>query len=549
MNMLDRLIGYVSPSTGLRRAEARATLQQVANLFGSSTGPYDAAKLHRLNNMRLAIVKENEVATSDIEFLRAQSWNLYRNNPSARKIVRTLEAKVIGKGMRPESLAMNLDGTPNVEFRAKAAELWASIQTGFDARGLPGKGGLTMSGLQKLALRSVILSGDTLYRVRPVTPEKQSAHDIPVPVMLQMIDSARLADESELNVRLPDGHSVFRGIELNGNNERVRYWLRSNSLQAGVYTRGDAKPFNVSEIGHLYLEEDIDQYRGTPWFASAIASIRDTGDLNYNILKGSAMAACVVASYKKPTGATRFGLNASTAVSQTSADGTDLTDGDGNTLTKFSPGMLINEGKDGEFRLHSPNQPNTNLEAFVQHLQRGTATAIPGVKGSTITGDYRNSSFSSERSADNDCWPEIQDVQEWFAASYCQPIYETVIRAGMLSGYFDGVVSVEEFQSNPGYYSLADWQGPIALSINPKDDAKAAQARIQSGLTSPQMECRRVNTNWRDILNDVAELYAVAEQKNIPPEFVNSIMGIDTSDVIAAATVATQQTQPEVVNA
>jgi capsid protein len=184
-----------------------------------------------------------------------------------------------------------------------------------------------------------------------------------------------------------------------------------------------------------------------------------------------------------------------------------------------------------------------NPEAFVQHLQRGTASAMPGTKASTVTGDYRNSSFSSERSADNDCWPEIQIVQEWFASHYCQPIWETVLRTAIMEGYFDGIVSAEEFQESPNRYSAANWQGPIALSINPKDDEEASAARIRNGRSSPQMECAKVNVNWRDVLSDFAEFYQVARQKGIPDEVVNNILGVDAQDQIAAAAMAETQQQ------
>lgn len=532
MNMLDRIIGYLSPEAGMRRANARASLQQIQKLTGSGTGPYDAAKINRLNLLQRSIVKENEVSGSSLDYLRAESWNLYRNNPSARKIVRNLEAKVIGKGMSPESLATLPDGTPHVEFRARAKQLWASLESGFDARGLPGKGGLTLTGLQKLALRSAILSGETLSRLRPISPEKQRAHDLPIAVAIQLVDPCRLADESEIPAgRIASGNTVFRGIELNAQNERVAYWLRVQPAYAPGNAIGEVKRFPLNELCHLFIEEDIDQLRGVPWFSAAILQMRSTADLQHNVLKATAMGACVVGTYSKPTGATRFGLNSS-GTSSTSADGTDLTDADGNAITKIQPGMLINTGKDGAFELHSPNQPNMNPEGFVQHLQRGTATAFPGIKASTITGDYRNSSFSSERSADNDTWPELHDLQSWFAASFCQPVYETVLRNAVMSGYFEGIVTAEEFQASPGRFSSAKWQGPVALSINPKDDAESATLRIKAGLSSPQMECAKVNVNWRDVLNDIAELYEVAEEKDIPEEVVNNIMGVDASDIV-----------------
>ena len=527
MNALDRVIGWISPDRALKRLEARASLQQVNKLLGTGKGTYTAANQSRLNWMRQPVVKGNEVPSSRLEFLRAQSWDLYRDNPSCRKIIRSLEAKVIGPGMNPESLAVDVDGSPHVEFRARAKQLWTSLQSGFDSRGLPAKGGLTMAGQQKMALRSTILSGDTLYRAKPITEREQKKRDIPIPLTLQLIDTYRLADMSEVpRQELPKEHTVFRGIELDADNLRVAYWLKSLRIDESIFTPSTVTRIPFEKMGHLYLEEDIDQLRGVPWFSSAILRAKRTEDLEYNVLVASAMAACVVGTYSKPTGATRFGLN---------ADGSDLTDTDGNAITKIQPGMIANVGKDGKFELSSPNQPNMNPEAFVQHLQRGTATAVPGIKASTITGDYRNSSFSSERSADNDVWPELKDVQEWFASSYCQPVWETILRSAMQEGYFDGVVSFEEFQASPGRFSAANWQGPVALSINPKDDAAAASARISGGLSSLQMECAKINVNWRDVLNDAAELYSVAKEKGIPPEVINNIMGVDTQDQLAVA--------------
>lgn len=542
MNLLDAVIGFFSPEAGIRRAQFRASLQQVNKLLGSGKGAYSAANINRLNLSRSVITKENEISGSRIDFLRAQSWDLYRDNPSCRKIIRSLEAKVIGKGMHPESLAAFGDGSPNVAFRERAMLLWERLQSGFDSRGLPGKGGLTMGCQQRLALRTTILSGDTLYRVKPITQDEQKRRNLPIAIVLQLVDSCRLADESEIRSgSIDDGNTVFRGVEFNAMNERVAYWVKSASVTNSAATPATATRIPVDKMGHLFIEEDIDQARGVPWFSSAILRARRTDDLEYNVLTASAMAACVVAAYSKPTGAARLGLNQTSEYQSGTADGSDLTDTDGNTVTKIQPGLVVNKGKDGSFELMSPNQPNMNPEAFVQHLQRGTASALPGTKASTVTGDYRNSSFSSERSADNDCWPEIQIVQEWFASHYCQPVWETILRTAILEGYFDGIVSAEEFQEDPQRFCAANWQGPVALSINPKDDAAAASARISGGLSSLQTECAKINANWRDVLNDIAELYAVAKSKGIPPEVINNIMGVDAQDQVAASVMEEKQ--------
>ena len=92
MNALDRLISYLSPAAGLRRMAARASLQQIAQLTGTPRGPYAAANVNRLNPLAQAVTKENQVSGSRVDSLRSQSWDLFRDNPSARKIVRTIVA-------------------------------------------------------------------------------------------------------------------------------------------------------------------------------------------------------------------------------------------------------------------------------------------------------------------------------------------------------------------------------------------------------------------------------------------------------------------------
>lgn len=525
MNIVDRMIAVVSPAWALSRVSARATLQQIAEVVGTNSG-YAAGKLTRMTRGRMGSgLKENQIDSGNLNNARSAAWQAWRDNPYARKIVRAVEAKVIGPAMKPESLATNADGSPDTAFRKRAKQLWQSIETGFDVRGLPGHGGQSMSGLQRLALRTCVLSGNLLYRLVPIDNAEMLRRDLPVPLAVQFVDVSRLTDNVPSH-QLPAGHFVFRGIEFTAAGERAAYWL-TNGTAAG----GDPTRITAAELRHLFVEDDVDQVFGVTWFAPSVLQLRDTTDLEYNVVKSTAMGACVVASYKKATGKTRLGLNAAAENQTGTYDGTDLTDADGNAITKIQPGMFINTGADGEFQLHSPNQPNINPEGFVQHMLRGVAAGVPGIKSSTIIGDYRQSSFSSEKSADNDIWPEVHSLQDWFATGFCQPIYEAVIRAAVLGGYFAGIVEADEFSANRGRYLATKWQGPVAQSINPEKDVTAAAMRMKHGQSSPQMECARVNVNWIDVLNDVADFYSTAKAKGIPEEVVNNIFSVDQQDV------------------
>lgn len=500
---------------------SRATMDQIEAFSGSGAG-YDAGKKNRLAGWVTQGAKENALPHEQITNLRDRSWHLYRNNPHAKKIVRSIESRVIGDGISLESLATKADGSSLDDFRKRAKQLWEEIGAGFDFRGMPGQGGLSFVGLKKMALRASIMSGGAMAQLRPITKQEQRERSLPVPLTLQLIDIERLWQERIGNPN--DGENViYRGIELDRNGRRVRYWVSEVDPQIAGYL-GEPKPIPASEIIHLFVEEDIDQYHGVPWFAPALLKAQRTDDYEYNELIAAAMSACVVMAVKRATGGGKLGLNIGANESST--------DGDGNQYTKLAPGMIIDVGKDGAIEGFNPMRPGTNAESFIQHLLRSTAGAFPGVKSSTVTGDFRNSSFSSERSAENDAFPEVLGVQEWFAVSFLQPIYDRVLDAAVADGYFDGIITADEYNANRARFQKAKWQGPVSLSITPKDDVQAAMMRIQSGISTPQIECAKLNLNWRDIVTQYGEFITFAEQQNIPVEFVNSILGMEKNNVL-----------------
>jgi lambda family phage portal protein len=530
MNLLEQAIAFVSPGWALNRAAARATLKQIAGVTGGGSTGYNAGKVNRWTKARQAApAKENQIPGGQFLRLRAASWDLYRNNPNCRKVVRSLTSKVIGPELIPASLATKPDGSAFTEFRRRVKQLWEDIHIGFDLRGMPGRGGQTMGGLQRLAFRNVMISGEVLFRAVPISASEQLRRDLPIPVVMQVVDAQRLSEHARSDL-IGDGNIIFRGVELDPDTgQRVAYWI--DRPQYGVSNVTDPIRIPAQQMGHLFVEEDIDQVRGTPWFSSIIPAAGDTDDLEYNVIKSAAMAACVVLGYRKGTGQRSFGLNQSVAADSSSADGTDLTDEDGNAVTKIQPGMFVNLGADGDLKGFSPQQPTTNIEGFAQHMQRKVAAGVPGTKASTITGDFRNSSFSSERSADNDTWPEVGEVQAWFGDYFCQPLFESAVRSAVLNGYFDGVITAEQFAANSRRLLRAKWQGPVQKSINPKDDVKAARERISGGLSSLQMECAKENVDWRDVVEDARELFAEAERQQIPITVVHNILGVDADDV------------------
>ena len=167
--------------------------------------------------------------------------------------------------------------------------------------------------------------------------------------------------------------------------------------------------------------------------------------------------------------------------------------------------------------------PNINVPEFVDSILRGVATAVPGVKSSTLTGDYRKSSFSSEKAADNDTWPENFALQKLIANHFLQDVWETLASDAVTSGVID---EPDDYMVDPDMYLACNWQGPVPKSINPKDDAEADILSMKNGFESLQSIASRRGSNWREVLTDMAEVYEFAGQKGLNESFINTLYGV-----------------------
>lgn len=531
-NVLDNAIGFLSPRWAANRMVHRARIASLKNaanvhrsmqqLMAGRNGGYEAGKTDRLKGRIVGSPHENDVPRAQIHALRYRSWNLYRNNPQARKIRRTLNAKVIGPGLMPQPQATRPDGTPYLEFNRRARQVFAEFSKESDWRGKPGSGGQSFPTQCKTAFGQNMLAGGVLYQFHHLQPSEQKKLGLYVPLQIQLIHIDRL-DESQT------GSEWFYGVHVPGDGRVAGYQILKNSGSGSQYV-------DVSKMRHLFAEEDVDQIIGSPWFGAALLTMDDRRNYEYSELTAAEMAACVVGTYRLSPGQSQFGLQTN--------DSTDLTDSHGNPVSHLQPAMMLNLGAAGEFDIKSSNRPNNGASEFLSHLIRSEAVSMPGVKSSTLTGDYRNSSFSSERSADNDIWPEIEELQDWFAAGFCQPIYEEVIKAAVIAGLFDAVpgFSSAEFANRQREYLAVHWQGPVARSINPKDDADAARVRIRNGTSSPQRECQKLGVDHLEILQEQAQHIKEAKALELPDDIWQQNLGIEQTDQSASAT--TQQTTP-----
>lgn len=494
------------------------TIEQINAITGGDAAGYDAAARNRLTKFSTGgDVTENTLPREQIERLVFFSWQMFRNVPHAGKIVRSLESKIVGAGNEPQSLA-TIGGQPADDFRERAEALWKAISGRIDVRGTPGKGGQSLEMIQRALVRNTVLSGEAFLKFVQPSDEQVEELDLPIPLQIQMVQPGRLMDDVTGNDR------VFRGVEFDGNGRRIAYHLY-DFTPAGLTRLAAAPPVPVSQMLHLYLSNDVDQIRGTPWFHAILKKMNNVGDYEEYEMTAAKMAACVMMAIKRSSG-TKEPWGAKPG------GGQDSQDSDGNQLSFLQAGAIVDVGLDGSIDAFDPQRPNTQAVEFLNHCGRSEAAGVPGMKASTITQDFRGSSFASERSSDNDTWPEILALQNWFNKSINQPLYDRIIQDGITAGWFTGVVSDGEFKENKDQLLQAQWSVPVQQAINPKDDVVAAVMRIAAGLSTPQIEAAKLGRNWDDILAAFKTFIARAkDDHDIPQALIDSFLGIQNNGI------------------
>lgn len=466
-NWLDRLIAAVSPAWGVKRLQARAT-----------AFAYEAAGHgRRTSSWARSGSDANAAAAGSLVALRELSRDLHRNNGWARRGVSVIANNTVGWGIQPRPT--NVRGP-----RAKAAaDLWKAWSTStscdYDGR-------LPFTGLQKLVMQTVVLSGEALIVRRRAGPDD----GLPVPLRLQVLEPDYFSPLND-GVITETGGIIVQGIEFDKRGHRVAYWLYNrhpgSGLAAMVTGKGGfaAERIPVADVIHVYNVERPGQFRGVPWLASAIARLQDFDEFEDAELMKQKVAACFAA----------FVVNV-----EGSAPTIGEPDEEDDRFETLEPALIsyLDPGEDVRFA-----QPATVTEGgFSQRNLRRIAASL-GVTYEDLTGDYSQSNFSSARMARLAHWANVHDWQwNMLIPQLCDGAWRWVMELAE---------ALEGWQVVPG----ADWVPPPMPMLEPDKEGLSYQRLVRSGaMTLPQM-IRELGYDPETHLQEIADTNATLDRLKI----------------------------------
>ncbi|AMV30905.1 Phage portal protein, lambda family [Pirellula sp. SH-Sr6A] len=509
MNVLDRIIGYVSPTAGLRRAQARKVLQR----------SYAGAESNRLTS---GTKPKNQSADQELmgpygaDAMRAWARSMVRNNAYAWNVVDTIVSNVIGDGITLQSVYETKDGEDVEDVNESREKLWAEWCEVADINGQ-----LTFAEIQVIAQREIVEAGEVLIRKIRTPGKEYRGITRPVPLALELIEADRLSlerDTYKSSMARAEGNRVVRGIEVDQKGRPVAYWIYQQHPNS-PYSVGNQVPERVpaDEVIHLFRLDRIGQTRGVSWFAPVMSPMRDLGIYIDNELQASAVASCfgVVVKTNTPS----RGLQNPT--------GDESTDNNGNTLEYLEPGMVTRIGVEESIEVINPSRPNSAAEPWISLMLRGIAAGT-GTNYEAVAKDFSNTSYSSSRTSKLEDRTRYKRWQNYMVWHLCQPVWDEFCNKAAVVNAENFPTSSELLEDRRGVAPV-EWQLPEQEWVDPAAEQTAAQQSIDRYMSTYQDELGSRGRSWR------ATFYQASKEKKLRMK-----LGLLTSEEQTAQMMAAQ---------
>lgn len=476
MNVIDKAIEIFAPGTALKRARAREGLQ----IINSGYGNHGASEIKKaLRGWIYHGGSAKEDIQDNLDTLRQRTRDLYAGANVATGSVKTMRTNVVGIGLKLKS---TIDGDLLKLTEEQARDLEAAIEREFalwaestdcDLERLD-----NFYELQQLAFLNELLSGDVVSLL-PTTKRMGSIYDL----RIQLIEADRLCT--------PDSETInpliTGGVEKNKYGEVVAYHIAKHHPLSFDFQNPAREWVRVEAYGgktgrrnviHIMHRERIGQVRGVPFLAPVIESLKQLERYTEAELTAAVVSGFLTVFIEKEN-------NSEEPPIGESIEEEYQVDADDENSIELAPGSVIDLGENEKANMVNPGRPNANFDGFVMSVikQIGCALEIPF---EVVLKCFSNN-YSASRGALLEFWKTVSMYRGWFAADFCQPIFEEF----MCEAVAKGRIKAPGFFNDPlikKAYCTAEWNGPSAGQLDPKKEVEAAELRIQGGFSTRDRE-------------------------------------------------------------
>lgn len=449
MNLIDKVLEFVSPQMAVERAASRKKLDLIRGYEAGSYGKRQNKIDRRVN------APSNE--TLNLEKIRGFSRNLQRNNGDVHKALEVLVNNIIGDGIRP---AIYYPGKDTTAKRTKYLwKQWAhTTECDFD-------GINDFYGLEELICLSAHRDGEVLVI-------KKRSKNWLLPIKLQVLE-ADFLDHGKSGPAENNSGEIIQGVEFNMEGQRVAYWLfEKHPYETTIFATSESKRIPASEVMHIFRMERAGQVRGVPTGVQAFIKIQDLEEYQDAELIRKKISACHTVFVKTNAEPGALGLMQREA-------------------TRMEPGTIQFMQPGDEIQLATPPSSEGHNE-YVKGRKQNIAAAY-GITYESLTNDLSNVNFSSGRMG----WLEAnRNFKKWqnrvIIPRFCSVSFDWFQEAALMAGFVKNKAT-------------ATWTPPRREMIDPVKETEAMGNLLRLGLNSWQEAVRELGWDWEELRQELLE--------------------------------------------
>lgn len=447
MNVLDRVIGWISPSRGLQRAQQRALTNYVRAYEGGGRGRrFEGWKI-------LRGASANREIQLTLPVMRDRHRALVQNNPWILRAKTAVVTHTISFGI-----------TTQLRAPAPVREAWKtwSGTTACDFDGV-----CNYAGLQALVMGAIVESGECLVRKRWRRPTAK----LPIPLQLQVLEPDYL--DHTLTIPLPNNGRIIQGVEFDGEDRRIAYWLFTTHPGDVLSSGGRSERVPADEVLHIYRRDRPGQVRGVPWGHAIILTARDADEFEDAVLMHE-----------------KFAAAPSAFLHDLSAEYERQFDAGKEQASRIEPGGIEMVPPGLDVKMSTPPTPRDISPMLRSYLMR--IAAAYGVSYAALTGDLTRVNFSSGRMGHIDMGRNIDSWQwQMLEPQLLTPVVEWFGQGCRLAGINGQIKSAEHGMPSRGL-------------VDPVKEYEAMATAVRNGFKSLPAALRELGEQPDEVLAEIA---------------------------------------------
>ncbi|AFC85458.1 phage portal protein, lambda family [Frateuria aurantia DSM 6220] len=433
--------------------------------------------------------------------LVARSRDAMRNHLIGRAAVNRVRTSVVGTGLlcRPsvnaqalglsEDQADTLNAQLEREFR-----LWSE-----DPRECDAEASSNFHQLQSLALVSALTGGDVFV----TTPSIEREGAI-FSTRLQLIETDRVSNPDGM----PDTDNLIEGVAFDNNGAPTHVYVCSGyPYEQKIRTMLTWQKIPVfgavtgrRRVLQIWCDRDRPgQKRGAPYLAPVLEPLQKLERYSSAELMAAVVSAMFTVFIKKTPEADPASLVQNPLVSMGGHDEADIPvpipDEPG--TVELGEGAVVDLAPGEEPAVVNPARPNAQFDPFFMAIAKEIGAALEQPVEEILM--HYSSSYSAARAAMLQAWRYYEMRRWWLVCDFCQPAYELFIDEAVARGriHLPGYADPAQRRA----YTRAIWIGPARGAIDELKEARAAQARIDAGVSTETMETMAMSgESWEEVI-------------------------------------------------